>query len=90
MPSGKLELLGLASHLPHKFLNDEAKPDWGCEIPDKSFERDVLDCLPEEGEQWVVPPKSDDCPEWRGREDLRELTVFSIDPTGGFLYTLYV
>ncbi|KAF8188678.1 hypothetical protein BJ912DRAFT_968181 [Pholiota molesta] len=31
---------------------------------------------------WVVPPKSDASPEWKAREDLRELLICSIDPPG--------
>ncbi|QRW26270.1 exosome complex exonuclease DIS3/RRP44 [Rhizoctonia solani] len=33
-----------------------------------------------EGDQWVVPPKESGRPEWRDREDLRDLIVCSIDP----------
>ncbi|KAF8760736.1 RNBHypothetical protein, partial [Rhizoctonia solani] len=40
----------------------------------------ILDCLPKEGDQWVVPPKESGRPEWRDREDLRDLIVCSIDP----------
>lgn len=49
----------------------------------------MLSCLPEEGEGWVVPPCSDAGVDenekgvWKGREDLRNLVVCSIDPPGG-------
>jgi hypothetical protein len=39
-----------------------------------------LDCLPLEGEAWVVPPKDFSRPEWRDREDLRDMIICSIDP----------
>lgn len=52
------------------------------EVPYRPFGRAVLDCLPKEGEQWVVPPKSAASPEWRDREDLREMIICSIDPPG--------
>ena len=54
------------------------------DVPDRPFDRSVLDCLPGEGAAWVVPPKSAECPVWRGREDLRELLVFTIDPPGAW------
>ncbi|KAJ7618363.1 RNB-domain-containing protein [Mycena rosella] len=44
-----------------------------------AFGSAILGCLPPEGDSWVVPPKSDDGV-WKGREDLRELTICSIDP----------
>ena len=50
------------------------------EVPYRPFGKAILDCFPEEGNQWVVPPKSDSSPEWRDREDLRELIICSIDP----------
>lgn len=50
------------------------------EVPYRPFGKAILDCLPVEGEKWVVPPKNDSNPEWRGREDLRELIICSIDP----------
>jgi len=50
------------------------------EVPYRPFGKAILDCLPVEGEQWVVPPKSATSPEWRDREDLRDLTICSIDP----------
>jgi exosome complex exonuclease DIS3/RRP44 len=52
------------------------------EVPYRPFGKAILDCLPSEGEQWVVPPKSDICSVWRDREDLRELIICSIDPPG--------
>lgn len=51
-------------------------------IPHAPFGKAILDCLPPEGENWVVPPKSDSSPEWRDREDLRHLIICSIDPPG--------
>ncbi|VDC05343.1 unnamed protein product [Peniophora sp. CBMAI 1063] len=50
------------------------------DVPYRPFGKAILDCLPKEGEQWVVPPKSDTSPEWRDREDLRDLVICSIDP----------
>jgi len=50
------------------------------EVPYRPFGKAILDCLPVEGDRWVVPPKSDSSPEWRDREDLRELIICSIDP----------
>ncbi|TFK48126.1 RNB-domain-containing protein [Heliocybe sulcata] len=52
------------------------------EVPYRPFGGAVLGCLPSEGEGWVVPPKSEASPEWRGREDLRGLWICSIDPPG--------
>ncbi|KAF9448203.1 RNB-domain-containing protein [Macrolepiota fuliginosa MF-IS2] len=46
----------------------------------RPFGKAILECLPPEGEQWVVPPKSDASPDWRDREDLRQLLICSIDP----------
>jgi exosome complex exonuclease DIS3/RRP44 len=57
------------------------------EVPYRPFGKAILDCLPVEGEKWVVPPKSATSPEWRGREDLRGLTVCSIDPPGKWKFT---
>lgn len=45
------------------------------------FPSAVLDCLPREGHEWKVAASTDD-PGWRGRIDLRELLVCSIDPIG--------
>lgn len=47
----------------------------------RQFPQTVLDCLPVEGHDWKVPASVDD-PGWRGRRDLRELLVCSIDPVG--------
>ncbi|KAJ6573965.1 hypothetical protein DFH09DRAFT_384346 [Mycena vulgaris] len=44
-----------------------------------AFGSAILGCLPPEGDSWIVPPKSEDGV-WKGREDLRELTICSIDP----------
>jgi exosome complex exonuclease DIS3/RRP44 len=45
----------------------------------RPFPKAVLDCLPPEGHNWVVP-KDTSSPLWAGRKDLRELLVCSIDP----------
>ncbi|KAG6836902.1 hypothetical protein H0H93_001489 [Arthromyces matolae] len=50
------------------------------EVPYRPFGKAILDCLPSEGDKWVVPPRSDNSPEWRDREDLRGLVICSIDP----------
>ncbi|KAG8690408.1 exosome catalytic subunit dis3 [Ceratobasidium sp. 423] len=50
------------------------------DVPYRPFGRAILDCLPKEGDKWVVPPKGDGRREWRDREDLRELIICSIDP----------
>ena len=52
------------------------------EVPYRPFGKAILDCLPPEGDHWVVSPKSPGSPEWRDREDLRDLIVCSIDPPG--------
>lgn len=52
------------------------------DVPYRPFGKAILDCLPPEGDAWVVPPKSDTHPEWRDREDLRDLLICSIDPPG--------
>ena len=52
------------------------------EVPYRPFGKAILDCLPKEGEAWVVPPKDASLPEWRQREDLRDLNICSIDPPG--------
>ena len=54
------------------------------DVPYRPFGKAILDCLPAEGEQWLVPPKSDDNPNWRDREDLRHLDICSIDPPGAY------
>ncbi|KAF8344715.1 hypothetical protein F5887DRAFT_250455 [Amanita rubescens] len=50
------------------------------EVPYRPFGRAVLDCLPKEGDSWVVPPKDSESSVWQGREDLRNLVICSIDP----------
>ncbi|KAI0050008.1 mitotic control protein dis3 [Auriscalpium vulgare] len=50
------------------------------DVPYRPFGKAILDCLPPEGDQWVVPPKSELGPAWRDREDLRHLNICSIDP----------
>ena len=47
----------------------------------RPFPKGVLDCLPKEGHDWKVPANTDD-PGWKGRRDLRDLLVCSIDPVG--------
>ena len=47
----------------------------------RPFSREVLDCLPPEGHEWMVPESIED-PGWQGRKDLRDLSVCSIDPVG--------
>jgi exosome complex exonuclease DIS3/RRP44 len=47
----------------------------------RPFPKTVLDCLPPEGHEWRVPA-SIDHPGWKGRRDLRDLLVCSIDPPG--------
>ncbi|KAI5466700.1 hypothetical protein BGZ63DRAFT_345438 [Mariannaea sp. PMI_226] len=47
----------------------------------RPFPKTVLDCLPKEGHDWVVPSSTED-PGWRDREDLRGLLICSIDPVG--------
>lgn len=46
----------------------------------RPFPKSVLDCLPPEGHNWVIPAK--DHPSMKGRADLRDLLVCSIDPPG--------
>lgn len=58
------------------------------EVPYRPYGKAILDCLPPEGEQWVVPPKSAASPEWRDRADLRDLIICSIDPPGNAYWTL--
>ncbi|KAK9449115.1 uncharacterized protein V1518DRAFT_394053 [Limtongia smithiae] len=45
------------------------------------FTQSVLDCLPAEGHNWVVPDDKSN-PGWKSREDLRDLLICSIDPPG--------
>ncbi|KAJ3726993.1 RNB-domain-containing protein [Lentinula raphanica] len=54
------------------------------EVPYRPFGKAILDCLPPQGDQWVVPPKGelDVQNVWRDREDLRDVLVCSIDPPG--------
>ncbi|KZT57597.1 RNB-domain-containing protein [Calocera cornea HHB12733] len=52
------------------------------EVPYRAFGRAILDCLPKEGEDWVVPPKEAGSVVWRDREDLRDTIICSIDPPG--------
>ncbi|CAO1632693.1 unnamed protein product [Parajaminaea phylloscopi] len=52
------------------------------DVPYRPFSRAILDCLPAEGESWVVPPKDAADRAWRGRIDLREENICSIDPPG--------
>lgn len=47
----------------------------------RPFPKTVLDCLPKEGHDWKVPADKED-PGWRGRKDLRDLLICSIDPVG--------
>jgi len=47
----------------------------------RPFPKGVLDCLPQEGHDWKVPASTED-PGWKGRKDLRDLLVCSIDPVG--------
>jgi exosome complex exonuclease DIS3/RRP44 len=52
------------------------------EVPYRPFGRAIMNCLPVEGENWVVPPKEEGNLIWRDREDLRDLLICSIDPVG--------
>nr|KIR44756.1 exosome complex exonuclease DIS3/RRP44 [Cryptococcus bacillisporus CA1280] len=52
------------------------------EVPYRPFGKAILNCLPPEGDNWVVPKKDMECLEWRDREDLRGLDICSIDPPG--------
>jgi exosome complex exonuclease DIS3/RRP44 len=47
----------------------------------RPFPKAVLDCLPPQGHDWIVPPSTDD-PGWKDRRDLRHLDICSIDPIG--------
>lgn len=51
------------------------------EVPYRPFGRAVNDCLPKEGEKWVVSRKEDGGM-WKNREDFRDLLICSIDPPG--------
>lgn len=52
------------------------------DVPYRPFSKAVLDGLPEEGDKWVVPKKTETSRVWKGREDLRERVICSIDPPG--------
>ena len=52
------------------------------DVPYRPFGKAILDCLPREGDKWVVPSKDANSPDWRDREDLRDLIICSIDPPG--------
>ena len=52
------------------------------DIPCRPFGKAIRDCLPAEGDNWVVPPKSAIAPNWGDWEDLRDLVIFSIDLPG--------
>ncbi|KAH3291162.1 hypothetical protein KXV19_001878 [Aspergillus fumigatus] len=47
----------------------------------KPFPKAVLDCLPPEGHDWKVPADKEHVG-WKGRRDLRDILVCSIDPPG--------
>lgn len=47
----------------------------------RPFPKTVLDCLPAEGHNWIVPQDKSD-PGWNQRRDLRDLNICSIDPPG--------
>ncbi|KAI1006907.1 Exosome complex exonuclease [Podosphaera aphanis] len=47
----------------------------------RPFPKAVLECLPQEGHNWVVPASMED-PGWKNRKDLRGLGICSIDPIG--------
>lgn len=47
----------------------------------KPFGQTILNCLPSEGSDWKVPQDKENIG-WRGRRDLRDLLVCSIDPPG--------
>lgn len=52
------------------------------DVPYRPFSQAILNCLPPEGDAWVVPPKSERDPAWRGRVDMRDENICSIDPPG--------
>lgn len=52
------------------------------EVAYRPFGKAILDCLPVEGDKWVVPPKEVGGLIWRDREDLRDMIICSIDPPG--------
>jgi exosome complex exonuclease DIS3/RRP44 len=47
----------------------------------RPFPKTVLDCLPSEGHDWILPTSLSD-QGWKDRKDLRELLICSIDPPG--------
>jgi len=59
------------------------------DVPYRPFGKAILDCLPPEGEQWVVPLRTSGSHIWRDREDLRQLNICSIDPPGAHAYFLW-
>lgn len=48
----------------------------------RPFSKAVIDCLPKEGDKWVVPEKLDTDSQLKQRVDLRDKLVCSIDPPG--------
>lgn len=52
------------------------------DVPYRPFSKAILDCLPVEGDAWVVPPKDMTDRAWRDRVDMREEIICSIDPPG--------
>ena len=47
----------------------------------RPFPKAVLDCLPPEGHEWKAPASQSDIG-WKGRKDLRDFQICSIDPPG--------
>lgn len=56
------------------------------EVAYRPFGKAILDCLPSEGDKWVVPPKEEGGPAWRDREDFRDILICSIDPPSKLLH----
>lgn len=52
------------------------------DVPYRPFSNAILDCLPPEGDNWVVPPKDMSHKAWRDRVDMRDEIICSIDPPG--------
>ncbi|PLW53468.1 hypothetical protein PCANC_05970 [Puccinia coronata f. sp. avenae] len=52
------------------------------DIPYRPFGKAILDCLPTEGDKWIVSEKTSSSPLWKDREDFRDLMICSIDPPG--------
>lgn len=56
------------------------------DVPYRPFSKAILACLPPEGDSWVVAPKdatdARSTAMWRGRVDLRDEVICSIDPPG--------